>query len=695
MSDERLEALAKAAGLAIDWVDADGKPQRVTPEVLRTVIDKLGYRAETTEQIHENLKRLEAENSDSHLPPLLTADHGQPVDLSRYFSADTPFNLTQEDGSRLAARLDLRGFLPAFSNSGYQQLDIGDQTLTIAVAPPKSPSVVALTGRSRAWGLGAQVYSLRRHGDGGLGDTQSLEQVVRTAAAAGADALAISPLHAMFSADTHRYSPYSPSSRLFNNVLHAAPASILGERAWQTALERTGLAGELKRLESLELIDWPAAAKAKLTLMRSLYDEFLENSSPLQQDYSTFRHAGGEALENHCRFEALHAWQVREYQRYDWRHWPEVLRDPRSAEVARFAQENAREIGFHAFCQWLISRGLERAQGTARSAGMGIGLIADLAVGADGGGSQAWSRQDELLPDLSVGAPPDILNRSGQSWGISAFSPTGLKRHGFRAFIEMLRANFAHAGGMRIDHVMGLYRLWVMPQGADPLEGAYLHYPLQDMLRLLTLEAERHRALVLGEDLGTVPDGFRDKLIERGILGMRIMLFEQDHDRSRFWPPTQWDPNALATTTTHDLPTVNGWWQGNDIEWRAHIGHTDEARRVHDQEHRANERRGLAEAFTAEGLLERDADVAVEQVVDAATSFIGRAPAPLALLPVEDALGLKEQANLPGDVDKHPNWRRRWPLESDVLLKGDAPQRRMRLLDEARRQSDPEESGSK
>jgi 4-alpha-glucanotransferase len=695
MSDQKLEALAEAAGLAIEWVDADGNSQRVEPDALRTVIDKLGYRAETTAQIEDAIKELRSQDGDNELPPLITTDHGKPVDLSAHFRPDAPFELIQEDGTRLSARLDHHGQLPGFANAGYQQLYIGERELTIAVAPPKAPSVHELTGRSRAWGVGVQLYSLRRNGDGGLGDTQSLEAVIQTAAQAGADAVAISPLHAMFSGDTHRYSPYSPSSRLFHNVLHSAPGSILGEGAVQAALTSAGLAPEFARLEQLDLIDWPSAAAAKLKLLRALYGAFRQGNNPLQQDFIGFRHNSGEALENHCRFEAIHAARAGQHGQYDWRQWPEGLRKPDSSEIARFAQENADEIGFHAFCQWLITRGLERAQASARNAGMGIGLIADLAVGADGGGSQAWSRQEELLPGLSVGAPPDILNRSGQSWGISAFSPTGLKRHGFRAFIEMLRANFAHAGGMRIDHVMGLYRLWVMPQGADPLDGAYLHYPLQDMLRLLTLEAARHRGIVLGEDLGTVPDGFRDELIARGILGMRIMLFEQDHDKSHFWPPRQWDRNALATTTTHDLPTINGWWHGNDIDWRAKIGHSSEETRVHDHEHRARERAGIAEAFEEQGLLDGHADVTTDEVVDAAVSFIGRTPAPLALLPVEDALGLKEQANLPGDVDKHPNWRRRWPLQSDELLKGEAPQRRMQLLDAARRQSESEESGTR
>jgi len=317
---------------------------------------------------------------------------------------------------------------------------------------------------------------------------------------------------------------------------------------------------------------------------------------------------------------------------------------------------------------------------------MGIGLIADLAVGADGGGSQAWSRQDELLASLTVGAPPDILNRAGQGWGISAFSPEGLVRNGFRAFIEMLRANFAHAGGLRIDHVMGLQRLWVIPLGAPPCDGAYLYYPVDDLLRLLTLESHRHQAIVLGEDLGTVPDGLRDKLIARSILGMRVLLFEQDHS-TRFRPILDWPDNALATTSTHDLPTLNGWWHGRDIEWNARLGLVTSDDESHWRAHRQRERDSLRSALSQDPQNFREEQHETDQVLDASVRFLGHTRAPLVLLPLEDALGLDEQANLPGTVDTHPNWRRRLPGESRQLLDDADAARRLEMLACARLQA--------
>ncbi|WP_223461120.1 MULTISPECIES: 4-alpha-glucanotransferase [unclassified Pseudomonas] len=687
MSDAQLEILASRAGLAVDWIDANGRPQKVAPSVLRNVLTGLGHPAGSAQEIDASLLELQAAQQTHHLPPLITADVGTGLDLARFFEPGTPCEIHLEDGSRLNLKLDANAVLPGLVPVGYQQVSIDGQSFTLAVAPARCYSVADAVDNPipRAWGLSVQLYGLRRPGDGGFGDTLALEDLARVAGERGAEALAISPLHAMFSSDTQRYSPYSPSSRLFLNSLYCAPGTILGERALRTAIDATGLAIELKALEERPLIDWPAAAEAKHRLLQLLYEGFVQGEHPLHEDFSSFRHAAGEALENHCCFEAIQEARAARGELLDWRQWPEPWRNPRSAELAAFAEENAGRIGFFAFCQWLITRCLERAQTAARASGMSIGLIADLAVGADGGGSQAWSRQDQLLASLTVGAPPDILNRTGQGWGISAFSPEGLVRNGFRAFIEMLRANFAHSGGLRIDHVMGLQRLWVIPNGSPPADGAYLYYPVDDLLRLLTLESHRHQAIVLGEDLGTVPDGLREKLIARSILGMRVLLFEQDN--THFKPILDWPDNALATTSTHDLPTLNGWWHGRDIDWNARLGMVDASAEIEWRQHREREREGLRRALSQDPQNFREESHETDQVLDASVRFLGHTRAPLVLLPLEDALGVEQQANLPGTIDTHPNWSRRLPGYSEALLDGADAARRLELLACARLQA--------
>jgi len=683
MSDESLIRLAEAAGLSIDWIDADNCEQRVEPAVLREVLACLGLAAETAEDVDASLEILAHKNNHGGVPPLLTCDQHAALELGGFFPPLSRFQLTSEDGNVQHGMLDEQAHLPAVDTPGYYQLTIDKYQLTIAIAPCSCPTVAEIAGAD-AWGLTVQLYGLRRANDGGLGDTQALETLVRNAATHGADALGISPVHAMFGAHINQYSPYSPSSRLFFNVLHAAPGSILGERPLRQAIETCGLGEELQRLEQLDLIDWPAVAQSRHRLLRQLFDDFKTGGNALQADFDSFRASGGEALENHCRFEALHT-HLRDAQGHTqhWNDWPEEFRDPASPAVEAFARDHADEVSYHAFGQWLMARGLERAQVAARSAGMRIGLISDLAVGADGGGSQAWSRQAELLASLSVGAPPDVMNRDGQNWGISAFSPWGLRQHGFRAYIEMLRANLAHAGGMRIDHVLGLKRLWVMPAGANPKHGVYLNFPFDDMLRLLCLEAWRHQAVILGEDLGTIPPGFRDVLAARGILGMRVLLFE--HHDGNFQRAAQYPAQALATSTTHDIPTLAGWWQGHDIDWRIKVGQVQESDREQQWKAREKERAGLNQALCEDSGKNPGHLLSAEQAVDAAVCFLAHTPAPLVLLPVEDALGLEEQTNMPGIVETHPNWRRRYPGDSATLLDSPASRRRLESFAQARR----------
>jgi 4-alpha-glucanotransferase len=686
MSDTRLALLAQHAGLSIHWTDAHGRPQQVTPEAQRRLVESLGHAAQSRQQIDASLAELQERARTARPPPLVTLDQGTSPSLAMHFEAYAPFVLQSENGQRLEGRLDSSAALPAIDQCGYHQLLIGEHCLTLAVAPFAAPGVddciraAGHSNRRRIWGLTAQLYALRRAGDGGLGDMQALEMLLQQAARHGADAVAISPIHAMFAANPGQYSPYSPSSRLFFNVLHASPTSVVGEVALRRAILDCGVGDELARLETPPLIDWQASARARLRLLRQLHRQFdAHPDRALAADFADFRKRGGEALERHCRFEALHGHLLAQGQSSDWRHWPAHYRDPEHAVVAEFARENSASIEFHAFAQWLIARSLQHAQKSARDAGMSVGIIADLAVGADGAGSQAWSSQTDLLPTISVGAPPDVYNRNGQSWGVSAFCPQALLATGFRSWIDMLRANLAHVGGIRIDHAMGLQRLWVIPQGMPPEAGAYLNYPFTDLLRLLTLEASRRNALVIGEDLGTVPDGLRDQLAQRNILGMRVLLFEQHH--GHFIAPQHWSHDALAVTTTHDLPTLRGWFSGRDIDWRHHIGERDMHQRAHDHSERAVEAGALHRALQDNGLLGHD--TSPEALVDACVGFIGRTPAPLTLLPLEDALALEDQPNLPGPGDIHPNWRRRMPDTSDQLLEPMAVQHRLQMLDQA------------
>ncbi|TCS39390.1 4-alpha-glucanotransferase [Paucimonas lemoignei] len=702
MNEESILRLAQAAGLSRDWINAAGRPMQVAPEALARILEALGFPCASEEDCRDSLARIAALNDSTQLPPLVTSTIGRGVTLPLPgHLSGSAYRIILESGDAIDGHFPHHAGvieLPPLHSAGYHRLLAGDGETVLAIAPPRCFGVadaLRATARSagtdmhtaRLWGLGVQLYSLRRAGDGGIGDFTSLARMAVSAASHGAGALAISPVHAMFSADVHRFSPYGPSSRLFLNALHIDPAAVLGKEAFDAIVAEMEPheAEALHRVEQLDLIDWPTAAQLRLKLLRALYRHFIQQGPNIEFD--AFRRQGGNALRDHARFEAIHAWRLAHGESGDWRTWPSGLHDPANAEVERFAAEHADEVRFHEFLQWQAARGLSAAQAAARAAGMPIGLIADLAVGADNAGSQAWSRQSELINGLSVGAPPDALNTRGQNWGLGAFSPHAMKAKGFGAYIEMLRATFAYAGGARIDHVLGLSRLWLVPQGASSADGAYLQYPLEDLLRLIALESWRHQAIVIGEDLGTVPPGFDRTLADAGLLGIRVLLFERDAERFR--RPEEWSADAIATTATHDLPTIAGWWQGRDIDWRKQLDLLEEGQSEDEaRAARANERAALAQALFEHAPQQSAANMSnadqADAAVDAAAAFIAATPAPLALLPIEDALGLVEQPNLPGTVDTHPNWRRRLPQPVDSLLDAPGVARRLAALNRSR-----------
>lgn len=687
MSDAALQHLAERAGIALRWTDYRGTPRSVSDDTLRAVLGALEIPCATPAQIADSAARLEAEDADPLRAPLLTAVAGAHWSLAAPALAGRRLPVRLEDGStrELHFAADGAGAGTAMTlPPGYHRLVLDDGERTLAVAPPRAWGVSDAAGARRAWGIAAQLYALRRDGDLGIGDFTALADFAERAGARGADAVAVSPVHALFSADVHHYSPYAPSSRLFFNVLHADPALLLGSAPTQALLGELGLDAEAARLAALPLVDWPASGRARLALLRAAHGRLaarLRPDDPLGLEFQRFVDDGGEALLDHARFEVLHAQQLAQ-GRWSWREWPAGLRDPRSAAVAAAAAAQADELQFHLFAQWLAARGLAQAQRAARDAGMAIGLIGDLAVGTDSGGSHAWSRQADMLGGLSVGAPPDLLNALGQSWGLTAFSPRAMRRHGFSAFIELLRAALRHVGGLRIDHVLGLMRLWLVPQGAHATEGAYLKCPFDDLLRLVALESQRHRAVIVGEDLGTVPDGIRDALYGCGLMGMRVLWFETDH--GLYVEPSRWPREAMATTTTHDLPTVAGWWHGRDLDWRAQLNlFAPDSDRAHEYTQRADERVRLWAAFRHAGVAAAETPPAPDQpddAIDAALRFVARTPSDLAVVPVEDIAGIVEQPNLPGTTVEHPNWRRRLPADTATLFAEARADRRLDLL---------------
>ena len=674
-TDREIRRQAKAAGILVAWEDFRGKTHDVSIETLRALLGVLGH---TPDRPHVSA------------PTLITARAGEPFSLPLRHSDASRVWLRRE-GMRRATRMPTAMSGPAVTadaplEPGYHTLVIGKQEIDFAVAPSK-PRDAGTTARD--WGLSVQLYSLHQRGDGGIGSYAALRDFARGAGEAGGSAVAVSPVHAQFSADLNRFSPYSPSSRHWMNVLHIDVA----EAARFLGLPEPSLSDAAKRAERLDLIDWPMASRERLQALRVLFavagrKHRLDGTSPIARSLRSFRRGNGKALMAHATFEALHAhFYGRDPKLWNWQSWPEGFRAPASAAVRRFADAHAEEVDFHIFLQWLAARQFREAGRATAETGMSIGLIKDIAVGVDGGGSEVWSHPGEMLSGASIGAPPDDFNKLGQAWGVTTFSPAGLQSSGYRPFVSLLRSALHGAGGIRIDHILGFRRLWVVPDGMDARAGAYVRYPLADLLRLTALEAHRAGAVILGEDLGTVPGGFRAQLRQSGIRGMQVLWFERQG--RHFLEPSRWKPNSVAMTTTHDLPTVVGWWRGNDIAWRRRLGlfRPATAKRAALTE-RERDRQHLWRAFRRAGLAvgKCPAAGAGHKVLSAAIAYLGRTRCGLALLPLEDALGHLEQPNLPGTVSEHPNWRRRILIDAGKICREKVVAGRLRLLAAARRQ---------
>lgn len=691
LADSLLRQLAETAGLLTVWRNAQGREQHVQADTLRSVLAALEIPCASEAQCRDSLEALNHEAGPAQAPALLVVRSGAPVIVRR---AGSPhYRLQLEDGSCIMGTArDIDGGHVAISGirrPGYHRLEMGRVRCTIAVVPQRCPSVSELAGSERSWVLAAQVYSLRREAPAAQGrstalpgwevggDFSAVGRLATAAAAQGAAGLALSPVHAMFAADASRYSPYSPSSRLFLNVLYADPAAVFDADMLTLLQPHAGPA-----LESHGCLDWPAIQAQRLAQLRRLYEHFLATQPQAQmRDFSAFCQQGGEALMSHARYEALHAHHAGQLgPGHGWQDWPADYRDPQSAAVRRYAQEHEREVWFHAFLQWLAARGLTQAHGNAAAAGMRIGLIADMAVGTDPRGSHAWSRQAQIMSGVSVGAPPDIFQPGGQDWGLTAFSPRALRQRGYDAFIETLRASLAHAGGLRVDHMQGLARMWLVPSGAGPPDGVYLSYPREELLDLLTLEAWRHQAVVVGENLGTVPEDFNSAMEKRGMLGMSVLWFEQQPgEPPAFRSREEWPVRTMAMVSTHDLPTLQGWWQGRDIAWREQLGQLAPEEVDEQRLQRDVLRQALWAALQDAGLLALDAPLTPQAPAMEMLTFLAGTPAALFSVALEDLLGLEEQPNLPSSgttqaADGHPNWRRVLePVVEDLLAGGDVP----------------------
>lgn len=508
-----------------------------------------------------------------------------------------------------------------------------------------------------AWGLFCQLYELRSDRSWGIGDFTDLARMMRIAAEAGADFLGINPLHALFLANPKRISPFTPSNRRFLNPLYIAmddlPASTRPDKA------------TLANVRAADLVDYAAITALKLKGLHAVFARKAFDDRYREEDFEAFCQSGGETLRRHALFETLSLDMVAQGYGDGWHSWPAEYRDVESPAVARYAKSHAKDLRFHCWLQWIANHQLTAARQAGLDAGMRIGLYLDLAVGEALDGSATWSLPGATMQGAVIGAPPDVFAQDGQNWDLAAFSPTALAQEDYAPFRALIAAQLSHAGALRVDHVMLLRQLFLIPEGESPATGTHVAYPFAEMLGVLAEEARAHGSVVIGEDLGWVPDGFREVMQAANIFTYRIFYFQQEW--GMFTRPSTYPEKALACISTHDLPTLSGWWKGDDITARLDYGLISAEKATEDRTRRNTERQAMIDALIdggqiAPGQCDSTAKELPDGVMAAAYSFLGESPSRLVGVRLADLVGPEAQTNVPGTMDEHPNWQRRSPM---------------------------------
>jgi len=689
--------LAELAGVARTYRDAFGVGFDPGEESIRAVLSGLGFSLETRTELEDTLKEFEAHQSrliaglipcvseqPTHIP-LRQGIATSPVDRitwrtvlesGKVFEGIAP--VTYEGG---------QGFfdLPPCP-AGYHQLfaesDHRSGKALLIAAPPCCYMPPAFVQGARGFGLAAQVYGLKSECDFGMGDLSSVAALGEASARYGADFLGLSPLHALFSADRTKFSPYSPSSRLFIDPIFIDPCVVAAfeESGAKDYLAHPDQMHVLSELRAAPLVDHASVWTMKRQVLAELWRHFTQGPD---QEFEAFRRAGGEALELHATFEAL-SHKFRDEGLLWLGEWPQEFRDVHSSAVKHYREEKAADIAFHAWLQWLADKQLAKAQRRACAGGMKLGLYRDLAVGADRGGSEVWASPHRFATRLSVGAPPDPLGPQGQDWGLPPLHPLMLEADGLAGFRALVAANMRHAGALRIDHAFQLRRLFVIPLGMPAKLGTYVNYPFDAMLAVLRLESHRAGAVVIAEDLGTAPENFSDAIMQAGILSYRVMPFEREANGT-FKRPSTYPPEAIATFSTHDLPTFAGWWKGVDIGLREQFGIYDAQTVVHERTQREEDIRQFCASLCAEGLLP-SAEVPAAPPFEEAMRYLARTQCRLVAVQCEDVSSEINQANLPGHDFGHPNWRRKLSNQIGDLTKTGGPFAKIAALIKAERE---------
>ncbi len=690
MESKRLAQAATDAGIATSFINAHGKPQEIAADSRQRLLEAMG-------------SATGAHNS-APLPAVKVFIAGRRMALTPQGEGEYGWLLTTEDGEvqhhgqvKSGQALKLPSGLPL----GYHSLTLtqGDMRwhCRIIVAPQRCYEPKAVKAGKKLWGACVQLYTLRSERNWGIGDFGDLKNMLGDVAKRGGAFIGLNPIHALYPASPESASPYSPSSRRWLNVIYIDVDAVedfhLSKAAqawWKKAATQTALAAA----REVEWVDYSAVTALKITALRLAWQQFsLRDGDDAQRvAFLDFVRERGEGLYWQAAYDALHAHLMqKDAANWGWPVWPQQYREASSAGVAEFCRTHAHEVDFWLWLQWLAYSQFATCWAVCQNASMPVGLYRDLAVGVAEGGSETWGDRELYCLKASVGAPPDILGPLGQNWGLPPINPHVMVERAFDPFIELLRANMENCGALRIDHVMSLLRLWWIPYGETADKGAYVAYPVDDLLAILALESQRHRCMVIGEDLGTVPVEIVSKLRDSGVYSYKVLYFEQDGDNHPR-APQAWPEQAMAVATTHDLPTLRGWWDSGDLTLGKTLGLYPDAevlKGLYADRERAKQ--GVLNALHEHGCLPKSSGrhasrMSMTPLLNRAMQrYIADSHCALLGLQPEDWLDMEAPVNVPGTSDQYRNWRRKLDTTLEAMFADEHVNRLIKDLDRRRR----------
>ncbi|TQV75042.1 4-alpha-glucanotransferase [Aliikangiella marina] len=707
-----IEKLADQVGFHKSYVNSFGDTVYATDESRKALLKAMGFDVSSDIAVQSEIDKLKNQEWLDFLQPTEIIKSEDP---SYFITISVPaesranklkYEITLEKGEVITGEADLASLKPidekVINQTRYQKFSVelprliegyhkmlarlenGKTVLTgsnFIIVAPKTGFSPKDAADYKMWGLAAQLYSLKTDNSWGIGDFGDLDNMVKVAGTKGVSTIGLNPLHPLYPGNPAHRSPYSPTSRTFLNTLYidVTKAPNFNDcQAVQALTNSADFKDQLEQANAQEHIDYQHVAHLKYQALELLHKDFVDShvkkNTPENQEFAAFKQKMGESLLLLATFDALYEhFRKTDFNAFGWTSWPEAYQDHNSAAVKEFQKTHNERIDYFMFNQWLADRQLAAVSQTAKQSGMALGLYLDLAVGCDGGGADVWSNRSLYVSGGAVGAPPDATNLLGQDWGLTPINPLELRRQGFQPFVEALRSNMRHAGAIRIDHVLGYMRqYWVAP-GKKADEGIYITFPFEDLLRIIALESRRDSCVVIGEDLGTTPEGFGEIMSAAGLLSYKILFFER-WESGLFLRPEHYPEQAMVTVSTHDLPTLASWWTGNDLKWRNALNlYPNDEMSKQDKENRVLDRERLIAALIDMGVLKQEdapqkaPAIINSQLEEAVQSYLAKSPCSIQMIPLEDALGMHEQVNIPGTIDEHPNWLQRLAIQVDDL----------------------------